>query len=175
MRRKLWTTLLAMLLGMGTTAGAEAQTAAADIFSQGRVHGIVTAGWGSAFDNDYLILGAGVSYFLVDGLSVGINLEAWRGATPTLTKLTPSVQYVFYQVRSIKPYVGAFYRRTYISGNNGEGDLDSYGGRAGVLLQLGRAAYLGLGGVYEKYKDCRESTYRSCDSTYPEVTLTFAF
>jgi hypothetical protein len=172
MARKLWTALCATLLGMGTIAAAQAQTAAADVFGQGRVHGIVTAGWGSAFDNDYLILGAGVSYFLLDGLSIGINLEAWRGADPTLTKLTPSVQYVFYQVRTIKPYVGAFYRRTYI---NGETDLDSYGGRAGVLLQLGRSAYLGLGGVYEKYKDCRESTRRSCDSTYPEATLTFAF
>jgi len=82
------------------------------------------------------------------------------------------VQYVFYQVRTIKPYVGAFYRRTYI---NGASDLDSYGARAGAYLQLGRNAYLGLGGVYEKYSDCRESTYRSCDSTYPEASLTFAF
>ena len=172
MRSKPWTVLVATLLGMGAIAAAQAQTAPAGVFSQGRVHGIVTGGWGSAFNNDYLILGAGVSYFLLDGLSVGIDLETWRGANPTLTKLTPSVRYVFYQVRTIKPYVGAFYRRTYI---NGETDLDSYGARAGAYLQLGRTAYLGLGGVYEKYKDCRESTYRSCDSTYPEVTLTFAF
>ncbi len=172
MGRKLWTALCATLLAVGTIAPAQAQTAAADVFSQGRVHGIVTAGSGSAFDETYLILGAGVSYFLLNGLSVGVNLETWRGANPTLTKLTPSVQYVFYQVRTIKPYVGAFYRRTYI---NGASDLDSYGARAGAYLQLGRNAYLGLGGVYEKYSDCRESTYRSCDSTYPEASLTFAF
>jgi hypothetical protein len=172
MAGKGWTALIATLVGMGAIAGAQAQTAAADVFSQGRLHGIVTAGWGSAFNEDYLILGAGVSYFVLDGLSLGINLEAWRGANPTLTKLTPSVQYVFYQVRTVKPYVGAFYRRTYISDL---ADLDSYGARAGAYLQLGRNAYLGLGGVYEKYKDCRESTYRSCDSTYPEASLTFAF
>ncbi|HET7365758.1 MAG TPA: hypothetical protein VFJ70_19470 [Burkholderiales bacterium] len=172
MTGKRWKALVATLLGIGAIAGAQAQTAAADVFSRGRVHGIVTAGWGSAFNEDYLILGAGVNYFVLDGLSLGVNLETWRGANPTLTKLTPSAQYVFYQVRTIKPYVGAFYRRTWINGGN---DLDSYGARVGAYLQAGRNAYLGLGGVYEKYKDCRESTYRSCDSTYPEASLTFAF
>jgi len=108
----------------------------------------------------------------LDGLSVGLNLEAWRNADPTLTKLTPSIQYVFYKVPAIKPYVGAFYRRTYISGLD---DLNSYGARAGAYFQLGRNAFLGVGGVYETYSDCRESVYRSCSETYPEVSLTFAF
>jgi hypothetical protein len=103
---------------------------------------------------------------------VGLNLETWRGADPTLTKLTPSVQYVFYQVRRVKPYVGAFYRRTYISGLD---DINSYGARAGAYFQLSRNAYLGVGAVYESYSDCRESVYHSCSDTYPEFSLTFAF
>jgi len=105
-------------------------------------------------------------------LNVGLNIEAWRGGDPDMTKLTLSTQYVFYQLASIKPYVGAFYRRTYITGLD---DLNSYGGRAGAYFQLGRNAYLGVGGVYEAYSDCTESRYRSCSDTYPEVTLTFAF
>jgi hypothetical protein len=32
-----------------------------------------------------------------------------------------------------------------------------------------------LGGVYESYLDCEKSTYRECDSTYAEVTVTIAF
>jgi hypothetical protein len=151
---------------------AQAQVSVADAFSKGRLHGIVTAGSGSAFNETYLVLGAGVSYFVLDGLSVGLSLEAWRNADPSLTKLTPSIQYVFYQVPAIKPYLGAFYRRTYISGLD---DLNSYGARAGAYFQLGRNAFLGVGGVHETYSDCRESTYRSCSDTYPEVSLTFAF
>ena len=172
MTRKLWVTLFATLVAICSISLAQAQTAAADVFSKGRLHGIVTAGSGAAFNETYLVLGAGVSYFLLDGLSVGLNLETWRGADPTLTKLTPSVQYVFYQVRKVKPYVGAFYRRTYISGLD---DINSYGARAGAYFQLGRNAYLGAGAVYESYSDCRESVYRSCSDTYPEFSLTFAF
>ena len=63
-------------------------------------------------------------------------------------------------------------RRTDI---NGLPDLDSVGGRAGVYLQAGPHAHIGLGGVYESYLDCEKSTYRSCDSTYAEVTVTIAF
>ena len=172
MTRKLWVTLFATLVAICSISLAQAQTAAADVFSKGRLHGIVTAGSGAAFNETYLVLGAGVSYFLLDGLSVGLNLETWRGADPTLTKLTPSVQYVFYQVRKVKPYFGAFYRRTYISGLD---DINSYGARAGAYFQLGRNAYLGVGAVYESYSDCRESVYRSCSDTYPEFSLTFAF
>jgi hypothetical protein len=142
------------------------------MFGKGRLHGIVTAGYGSAFGDDYAIFGAGVSYYVIDGLAVGGAFETWRGGNPTLSKLTFSTQYVFYQVPRIKPFIGAFYRRTFITGLD---DLDSYGGRAGAYFQLGRSAYVGVAGVYEAYAGCTESKYHSCSDTYPEVTFTFAF
>ena len=165
--------VLALVAGACSASLANAQvSASAGVFSRGNVHGSVTAGYGSAFNDDYAVFGLCVSYYVVDGLNVGLNIEAWRGGDPDMTKLTLSTQYVFYQLASIKPYVGAFYRRTYITGLD---DLNSYGGRAGAYFQLGRNAYLGVGGVYEAYSDCTESRYRSCSDTYPEVTLTFAF
>jgi len=141
-------------------------------FSKGKTHLVATAGTGYAFDESYLVLGLGASYYLFDGFNVGLFFENWSGSDPGMTKITPSVQYVFYQVQHVKPYVGAFYRRTSIDGLP---DLDSVGGRVGAYLQLGRNAYLGLGAVYENYIDCNASTYRKCDSTYGEVSLTFAF
>jgi len=95
----------------------------------------------------------------------------WTGGDPDMYKITPSVQYVFHQV-ALKPYVGAFYRRTSIDGLP---DLDSVGARAGVYFQAGRSAYIGIGAVYESYLDCSKAVYRSCDSAYPEVSFTFAF
>ena len=89
-----------------------------------------------------------------------------------MTKITPSVQYVLHRMQTVKPYVGAFYRRTDIESL---ADLDSLGARAGVYVQAGRNLYLGLGAVHESYLDCNKSTYRSCDSTYAEVTFTVAF
>ena len=167
------TLLLAALVGICSIPPAQAQvSASAGVFSRGNVHGSIVAGYGSAFNDDYAVFGLGVNYYVIDGLALGGNIETWRGGDPTLTKLTLATQYVFHQVPSIKPYVGAFYRRTYITNLD---DLNSYGGRAGAYLQLGRSAYLGLGAVYEAYSDCTESKYRSCSDTYPEVTLTFAF
>jgi len=144
----------------------------AGTFSQGRMHLVVTGGPGYAFDETYFVLGLGVSYYLVDGLSAGLSIESWLGSDPSLNKLTPSLQYVFYQFQLAKPYVGGFYRRTNIENLP---DLDSVGGRAGVYFEAGRNLYIGIGVVYESYLDCKSSVYRKCDSTYGEVSFTVAF
>jgi F0F1-type ATP synthase membrane subunit c/vacuolar-type H+-ATPase subunit K len=153
------------------------QATAADVgvagaFSRGRTHFVVTGGTGYAFDESYFVLGLGVSYYVIDGLNVGLFLESWSGSDPHLYKVTPSVQYVFHRVPVLKPYIGAFYRRTYVEGLS---DINSVGGRAGVYLQAGRNAYLGAGAVYESYVDCNETVYRSCTNTYPELSFTVAF
>lgn len=145
---------------------------AAGVFGQGRTHFFITGGAGSAFDNSYFVLGAGLTYYPIDGLGLGLSYESWTGSDPHISKITPSVQYVFYQVRPVKPYVGAFWRRTSIEGLR---DLDSIGARAGVYFAAGRNTFIGIGAVYESYQDCTTSVYRKCESTYPEVSFTFAF
>jgi hypothetical protein len=70
------------------------------------------------------------------------------------------------------PYLGAFYRRSYVEDLQ---DLGSAGGRAGVYITAGRNTYFGAGMVYESYFDCNESTYASCSDSYPEVSVTVAF
>ena len=168
-------TLFALLAAAACAFAAPAMAQSAGIaggFSQGKTHVVAYGGAGHAFDQSYVILGLGVSYYLFDGFNAGLSYESWTGADPKMSKITPSVQYVFYQVQTVKPYVGALYRRTSIDGLD---DLDSAGARAGVYLQMGRNAYLGLGAVYESYLDCNSSIYRNCSSTYGEVSLTFAF
>ena len=144
----------------------------AGVFSQGRTHLSVVGGSGNAFNDSYFVLGVGASYYLADGLNIGLSAESWTGGDPGITKLTPSVQYVFYQVPRASPYVGAFYRRTYIDNLP---DLDSVGGRAGVYLAAGRNMFIGVGAVYESYLDCDTRLYSDCTDTYPEISLTFAF
>jgi hypothetical protein len=163
--------LAAAILAFAMAAPASAQNVASG-FAKGRTHFFVTGGTGYAFDESYLVLGAGLTYFPLDGLGVGLSFESWSGSDPSIRKLTPSVQYVFYQARTLKPYVGAFYRRTYIEDRR---DLNSLGARAGAYIQGGRNIYLGFGAVYESYQDCTAGEYRKCSSTYPEVTFTVAF
>ena len=173
MNTKLAAITVAAIATLASTPPAiAADAAAAGAFGKGRTHFFVTGGSGSAFNETYFVLGVGVSYYLFDGLSAGLSLESWSGSDPGMTKITPSVQYVFTQMQQVKPYVGGFYRRTYVDHLP---DINSVGGRAGVYFTAGRNAYIGVGAVYESYVDCNQSTYRSCNETYPEVTFSIAF
>jgi len=144
----------------------------AGVFSKGRTSLAITGGTGYAFNESYLVLGVGVNYYVLDGLSVGLSVESWSGSDPKLYKVTPSVQYVFHQIPKVNPYIGVFYRRTYVDGLP---DINSVGGRAGVYLAAGRSAYIGLGAVYESYTDCNKALYSSCSDTYPELTFMISF
>lgn len=149
--------------------------AAADVggmFAKGRTHIAIHGGTGYAFDDEYFVIGVSGAYYLANGLSVGLAVESWGGGEPGILKVTPSLQYVFAQADAVKPYFGVFYRRAYIENLP---DLDSAGGRVGIMLASGRNAYMGLGAVYETYLDCDETVYRRCDEVYPELSLTFAF
>jgi hypothetical protein len=166
MNRLLLTTLLVL------TAFPASASGVGGMFSQGRTSIAVTAGNGYAFDTSYLVVGASATYYVIDGLGVGLSFENWSGGDPAMTKFAPLVQYVFYNTSSVKPYLGGFYRHTNVSG---QPSIDSVGARAGIYYVSGSNAYVGLGLVYESYLDCSNSVYSPCSSTYPEISLTFAF
>ncbi|HEY6239791.1 MAG TPA: hypothetical protein VIW78_03055 [Burkholderiales bacterium] len=159
---------------VATFASSPPVTAAevAGVFSKGSTSLAIIGGSGYAFNQSYLVLGLGVGYYVIDGLNVGLSVESWSGANPTLYKVTPSVQYVFHQIPHLKPYIGTFYRRTYVENQS---DINSWGGRAGAYLSAGRSAYVGFGAVYESYIDCNKTVYHSCSDTYPEVSFTISF
>lgn len=133
---------------------------------------MVTGGNGYAFNERYLVLGLGGNYFLADGLSIGLQAETWTGGDPSIQKITPLLQYVFYQVPNMSPYIGAFYRRTFIDNLP---NLNSIGGRAGSYFSVGPNANIGVGVIYESYQDCSETRYTDCSETYPEISFSFSF
>lgn len=171
MKQGLAAAVIAAVAALAFTPPAAAQQVAG-VFSKGRTHFFVTGGTGYAFDETYFVVGLGVSYYLVNGLNAGLAFESWSGSDPSMYRITPSLTYVFYQVETVKPYVGGFYRRTNVDGLP---DIDSVGGRAGAYIQAGRNVYIGAGVVYESYLDCSSTVYRKCDSTYPELSFTIAF
>ena len=150
----------------------QAQAGVAGAFAQGRTHFSIYGGNGQAFDDEYFVIGVSGSYYFANGFNIGLAIETWTGGSPAISKVSPSLQYVFYQLDNTKPYVGVFYRRAYIENLP---DLESVGARAGVFISSGNNAYFGLGGVVESYLDCDETTYRSCHDSYPEVSFTIAF
>ena len=159
--------LVLAFLGIFTSAGE-----AAGPFEQGNLQGSVAVGTGYAFSQDYWILGIGAGYYVLNGLLVGARVDAWLGNSPSIWQLTPEVRYVFNMSPKLKPYLGAYYSRTFYEGFS---DRDALGARAGVYVPLGASVFLGGGIAYEQILNCDESVYRNCSRTYPELSFTFAF
>ena len=139
-------------------------------FSRGAVRLTLLLGTASTINDNYLILGAGLGYFIVNGLEVGLDYEAWLFAEPVLHRLSPEARYVFHMVPVIKPYAGVFYRRTFVT--DGGDDYNQMGGRLGAYYvpKSGRM-YIGGGAVYERQLDCTSNEFVDCDSWYPEISF----
>lgn len=143
-------------------------------FAAGSPRLSVTAGTAWSAHDTYIVLGVGVGYFFINGLELGLDYEAWVAATPTLQRLSPEVRYVFYFVPTVKPYVGAFYRHTFVG--SGFPDFDQLGARGGIYLAPPHSHVYGGGGlVYEHVLDCGPLVIVNCDSVYPELFLGFTF
>jgi hypothetical protein len=144
--------------------------AKAGVFSQGRKRGGIYGGAGSTLGNTYFILGAGLGFFVLDGLEVGADVEGWLFQSPTIWKISPQVRYTVWQLGALKPYVGAFYRWTWIN-DDAYDTVNSYGGRAGLIYAKGRG-FAGVGVVYERFED---SFSGDSDVWYPEISFSVFF
>lgn len=168
---------LLMLLGLAHTAAAASVGTGgiSTAFSKDSTSVGVVVGSGSAFNDEYLILGVGAGYYLARGLEIGIDAQHWIGGDPSITKVSPKLTYVFTQLKTVKPYLGAFYRRTFYGDYKGISidDENSYGYRAGAYLSTSNNVHIGGGIVYEEYMDC--NPLLDCSMTYPEVLITVSF
>jgi len=164
---KRWVLLVLALLGIFTPAAK-----AAGPFEQGNLQGSVAVGTGTAFSQDYLVLGVGVGYYLLKGLLVGARVDGWLGNSPSIYQVTPEARYVINASPKLKPYVGVYYSRTFYEGRE---DLNALGARAGAYVPLGGRFFLGAGIAYEQVQGCDKSVYKDCSRVYPELSLTFAF
>lgn len=140
-------------------------------FKQGDMSFSLLLGSGQAFNDNYSIFGMGIGYYVVDGLRLGLEAESWTGGDISINKYSPQIQYVMAREEKLKPYIGAFYRKTSIEGFD---DLNSAGGRAGIYLSSRGNYYISVGVVHESYLSCNESIYVSCSDTYPEIVFTFS-
>ncbi len=139
-------------------------------FNQGKTNVSVVLGSGSAFNDNYIILGAGIGYYILDGLELGVDAQYWFSGDPSIVKVSPQVKYVFAPGAKIRPYIGAFYRRTFVDSPIFR-DQNSYGTRAGAFFSSRSGVYLGGGIVYEKYQDCN---FGDCSNTYPEFLISIS-
>jgi hypothetical protein len=168
---KLYVGVLMLILMLPFTAHAESGSASYP-FSQGSARLSIFLGGGSAFNQNYTIFGLGGGYFVADGLEVGIDAETWTGNTPHIEQVSPQARYVFNVEGPVKPYAGAFYRRTHIESYR---DSDSIGARAGAFFLAGGNAYFGAGIVQDNHLNCDRTVYAHCSEIYPELLFAILF
>lgn len=140
-------------------------------FDRGHIGFSVGAGELSTLGYNYLSVGAGVGYFVLDGVEIGLSAVHEFGGGPSINEVSPSLRYVarpLVRTWPVIPYAAVFYNHWFL--DSGYRDVDAIGGRAGLLRLSGRMV-IGLGIAYEH----TISTCTSCDSVYPDVTLGFTF
>ncbi len=141
-------------------------------FAAGSARLSLAFGGATAFHRNYTVFGIGGGYFVADGIEAGLDYESWSGSSPRIEQISPQVRAVFPRPGSVSPYVGVFYRRTFIEGYRG---LDTAGARAGLYLLSGRNLYFGAGVAQEFHLNCDRTIYSSCAETYPELSLAIIF
>jgi hypothetical protein len=141
-------------------------------FGAGAARLSVAFGGAMAFNQDYSVFGLGVGYFVADGIEVGLDAEQWFGNSPRIQQVSPQLRVVINTAGKVKPYLGAFYRRTFIENYR---DLDTVGGRAGVYVLAGRNTYFGAGLAEDVHLNCDRTVYASCSETFPEILIAVMF
>ena len=147
----------------------------ADTFKKGSIGIGIAAGGGSLATNEgtknYTIIGANADYFFADDISLGLGYTHWSGDTPSISQVTVPLNYYIPIDETFTPYIGAFYRYTYMG--SPYKDYSSYGAKAGVAVKISKKVYLGAGWIQEYYGDC--SNFKECSTGYPELLLIFTF
>jgi hypothetical protein len=159
------------LIMLSTKVYAESDTSAYP-FTAGSARLSIELGGGTAFNQNYSILGIGGGYFVADGIEVGLDVEQWLGNSPNIEQVSPQARVVLRRNGIVQPYAGAFYRRTLIDGYPGQNTI---GARAGVYFLTGGSTYFGAGLAQEVHLNCDRTVYSSCSETYPELMFAVVF
>lgn len=140
-------------------------------FDQGRFGLSVGASTQQSLGAHYFVIGAGVAYYLLDGLSIGLSGIQEFGDGPNISRLSPELRYVAQPLVykwPVVPYVGAFYNHWFIGDDYP--DVDTIGARAGLMFVSGHLI-LGLGiAVEHTVSACTDA----CNDAYPDLQISFA-
>lgn len=144
-------------------------SAQARFFEQGSVRASLGLGMGAWGEERYFILGPGLGYFVLDGLALELDTQIWFIGDPSIFVLSPGVRYTVTQLGDFKPYLGGFYKHSFIKGYD---DTDGVGMRVGVSWSLSKNLLASGGMVFEHLLDCEGS---SCNRFRPELGISLAF
>ena len=118
-------------------------------------------------NEDYIIGGANIGWFVLDGLKVGLGYERWFDREPNIDKLSVDTNYYLPISNRIRPYIGAFYANNFASSEDAG---SSHGFRGGLLFYTNEAS-IGLEWNHEYFDRCDIA----CERSYPTVVIGLRF
>jgi len=163
--------LIAVCALAATASADDTSTPIRTPFDQFRFGASAGAGTQSNFGMQYIWIGAGVEFFVLDGVGVSLAGLYEFGGGPSIGELSPGLRYVAQPLVGkwpVVPYVGTFYSHWFVGGANP--DVNAIGARAGLLYVSGQLV-LGLGAAVSHQLSCTSM----CDTVYPDLTLGVAF
>jgi hypothetical protein len=170
MRKLALVTLLA-LAPSNAAAQLEPGAYSSGPFDQGSMSLSLAFGASSSASGTYYVVGGGFGFFVLDGVELSIDVEHWFGdSLINITKLSPGARYVVYQVPTLHPYAGVFYRHWFRHSDLVD-DADTVGARVGAIYAPGRRLFVSLGAMYEILLDCQTE----CDTWSPEISIGVVF
>jgi len=140
------------------------------LFEQGSKNVGINIGAGSNFGVNYTILGINANYFVVDNVQVGLEYRGWFGSGPAINEISVPVTYIVPLHKKFRPYVGGFYRRTFLDSSQGD-SYSVYGVRGGVSMITSASSYASFGWVQEYY----DHSGGDSSNGYPEVAVGISF
>lgn len=151
-------------------SAALAPPALADPFQQGKMRGGVGLGASGGVGNVTVAASAGLGYFIVDNVELGLDGTAWLLSDPFMAQFGPQVRYVMSTQGQWKPYAGVFGRRWFFSGVRD--DVDTVGFRIGAFRVGGGGPFMNVGLAHERTVS---ACTQDCSDTYPEVGVSMSF
>ncbi len=164
-----WLVALFAFATIGLTAdSADAQRRAKRVQPTPYDQGKVSIGLAGGFNGTQGSIGGSVGYFVIKGLELAAEGAVLVQGETTIGILGPAARYIVWQVPTIHPYVGTFYRHWFIADIE---DKDSVGGRVGIITSQD-PFYVSAGVVYERFLFCDDAT---CAYVTPELSLGISF
>jgi len=154
-----------------STAHAQDEESESTPWDQGSIGLSIVLASQDAFGDSYIVVGAGVGYYFLPGLEVGLQGVQWFGGDPSVTVVSPELRYVAVPLGwPLLPYVGGFYTHYFIG--DPFADADSVGTRLGLMYHQGGGLIVGVGAAFERFvSECSDD----CSTIYPEISVGFTF
>lgn len=140
-------------------------------YEQGSLRGALALGSVGAYGERYILVGGSLTYFVLDGLGLRLDGDLWLGGEPSVSRLSPGLEYVFLIDDSFGPYAGAFFRHWFVG--SATADLQTVGARGGLIFRRGSGTTFGIGIAAET--QVQPACSRDCTFYYPELSLALAF